>query len=163
MRGNPLQQWANVVGRELRRKKQTLATAESCTGGLLAQVLTLRPGASDFYWGGVVTYADQSKIALLGVRPSTLKRHGAVSALTARKMALGMARRSGADHTLAITGIAGPSGGSAGKPVGRVYIAWAGGGKTHVWENTFSGSRALIRKKSVQAALNYLRGLFLFD
>lgn len=160
--GNTLHRQVTLVARELRRKGQTLATAESCTGGLLAQVLTLRPGASDFYWGGVVTYANKSKMVLLGVRPSTLKGHGAVSALTAQEMALGMARRSGADHTLAITGIAGPGGGTTEKPVGRVYIAWAGGGKTRVWENNFSGSRALIKKKSAQTALSYLK-LILFN
>jgi PncC family amidohydrolase len=162
MRGKTLHRWVTEVGRELRRKGEILATAESCSGGLLAQVLTSKPGSSDYYWGGVVTYANESKIALLGVRPSTLKRYGAVSALTAREMALGMARRSGADHTLAITGIAGPGGGTIEKPVGRVYIAWAGKGKTRVWENTFSGSRALIRRKSAQTALSYLK-LILFN
>jgi nicotinamide-nucleotide amidase len=115
MRGKTLHRWVTEVGRELRRKGEILATAESCSGGLLAQVLTSKPGSSDYYWGGVVTYANESKIALLGVRPSTLKRYGAVSALTAREMALGMARRSGADHTLAITGIAGPGGGTCRK------------------------------------------------
>lgn len=156
VRRNTLSHWVNAVGRDLRRKGQTLATAESCTGGLLAQLLTSRPGASEFYWGGVVTYADKSKMALLGVRPSTLKRQGAVSASTAREMASGLARRSGADHTLAITGIAGPSGGTAEKPVGRVYIARTRSGKTRVWEHNFTGSRTGIRHQSVEAALKRL-------
>jgi nicotinamide-nucleotide amidase len=156
VRRNTLSHWVNAVGRELRRKGQTLATAESCTGGLLAQMLTSRSGASDFYWGGVVTYADKSKMALLGVRPSTLKRHGAVSASTAREMASGLARRSGADQTLAITGVAGPTGGSAEKPVGRVYIARSRSGKTRVWEYNFTGSRTRIRKQAAEAALKRL-------
>lgn len=133
-----------------------LATAESCTGGLLAQLLTSRAGSSRFYWGGVVTYADESKIALLGVRPSTIKRHGAVSAPTAREMAVGLARRSGAEHTLSITGIAGPSGGSPVKPVGRVYVACFRNGNTRVWEFNFLGSRTSIRKQSAKMALKKL-------
>ncbi|MGH9483895.1 MAG: nicotinamide-nucleotide amidohydrolase family protein, partial [Terriglobales bacterium] len=149
---------AEVAGNLLRQRQQTLAVAESCTGGLLAGHLTAAAGASEFFLGGVVSYANAAKQALLGVRAATLQRSGAVSAATAREMALGACARFATDWSLAITGIAGPGGGSARKPVGTVFIAVGrrGSGAEAV-RYRFYGDRDRIRRASVQAALNQLR------
>lgn len=104
---------------------KTVAVAESCTGGLLAEVITRQPGASAVFEMGVVVYANRIKTQLLGVLPHTLDAYGAVSRETAQEMAIGLARHSGADYNLAITGIAGPGGGTPDKPVGTVYLALA--------------------------------------
>ncbi|TAN23923.1 MAG: competence/damage-inducible protein A [Acidobacteria bacterium] len=147
-----------VVGNLLRERRQTLALAESCTGGMLAERLTTAAGASDFFLGGVVSYANQAKQDLLGVRPATLARYGAVSAATAREMADGARERFASDWSLAITGIAGPGGGSARKPVGTVFIALGRRGKgTETFPYRFYGDRDRIRRFSAQTALNCLR------
>ncbi len=106
-----------------------IAVAESCTGGLIAQALTESAGSSAWLERGYVTYSDTSKVQMLGVQPSTLAQFGAVSAETALEMAAGAIQNSGVDCALAVTGIAGPSGGTDIKPVGTVYIAWARRGK----------------------------------
>ncbi len=131
-----------------------LATAESCTGGLLGAALTAVPGASAVYEGGVVCYQNRVKEALLGVSPGMLRRVGAVSADCAREMAAGARRALGADLALATTGIAGPGGATAGKPVGLVYVgvAW-GAGETLAVENRFSGDRGAVRAQTVRKAL----------
>lgn len=113
---------AAEVGALLRNESLTLALAESCTGGLISSLITDVPGSSEYFLGGAVCYANRAKEAILGVRPETLLAHGAVSAETAAEMAQGARRLFGADLGLAVTGIAGPRGGSPEKPVGLVYI-----------------------------------------
>jgi nicotinamide-nucleotide amidase len=116
-----------VVGRLLAEKAKTIAVAESCTGGLIAEKLTDIPGSSEYFLGGVVAYANSAKQDLLGVPESFLADHGAVSEPVARAMAYGVRERFGADIGVATTGISGPGGGSEGKPVGLVYLAIAWG------------------------------------
>jgi nicotinamide-nucleotide amidase len=157
---------AVLVGRLLRHHRLTLALAESCTAGLLAKKLTDEAGASDFLCGGFVTYADEAKRDVLGVRPETLAQHGAVSEQCAREMAEGARRVLGADLALSITGIAGPGGGSADKPVGLVWFALAlraevaqrlGCEPVAARTFVFPGDRGEIRERSAQAALDMLR------
>lgn len=147
-----------AVGRLLIERCQTLVTAESCTGGLVAERLTRVPGSSGCFLGGAVTYSDRLKTALLGVPEEMLAEHGAVSEPVARAMAEGARRNLGADWSVAITGIAGPDGGSDEKPVGTVHLAWAGpdGGVDHRHVR-FPGSRDWVRALSAQAALEGLR------
>jgi len=155
--GNEGDTLESVVGGLLRRKGKTLAVAESCTGGSLAQKITSVSGSSDYFWGGVVSYANAAKGRLLEIKNETIKRFGAVSKQTAREMAESLLRKSGTDFVLSITGIAGPSGGTLQKPVGRVYIGMAGPGKTRVWEKNLGGDRSLVRTQSVLWALDFLR------
>jgi nicotinamide-nucleotide amidase len=148
---------AVVVGRMLRERGMTLALAESCTGGLVARRMTEEAGASDYLLAGFVTYSNDAKQAFLGVRPETLATHGAVSELCAREMAEGARRAIGADAGVAITGIAGPGGGSEDKPVGTVWLAVALPGGTAARHAVFPGDRAGIRARSAQAVLDLLR------
>ena len=135
----------------------TVATAESCTGGLVAACLTEIAGSSDVVERGFVTYADAAKIELLGVAEATLKRHGAVSAETAGEMLAGALARSPADLVVAITGIAGPGGGSAEKPVGLVFIGVQRRGSEPLIErHVFAGDRAAVREASLERALALL-------
>ena len=115
-----------TIVRVLTQRKQTLALAESCTGGFIAHRLTNVPGASAAFLNGFVTYSNASKQSMLGVHAETLQLHGAVSEATAREMAEGARKKSGADYSIAVTGIAGPAGGTLEKPVGTVFIAIAG-------------------------------------
>ena len=154
-----------VVG-ELAAQGKTLATAESCTGGLLSKRMTDVAGASAVFHMGVVTYANQAKEDLLGVSHETLERWGAVSSQTAREMAQGIVRRSQADLGIGITGIAGPDGGTAEKPVGLIYIALSDGERTWVTKRHPIGrtkSRAWHRHCAASQALDmvrrYLEGL----
>lgn len=141
-----------------RRRGQRLATAESCTGGLISACLTEVPGSSDVFDRGLVAYANQAKIDLLGVAPECLARFGAVSEPTARAMAEGGLARSGVDLCVAVTGIAGPSGGSAERPVGLVHFAIAGCDQpTRHAQSYFSGDRQAIRRVTVTHALELLR------
>lgn len=131
-----------------------IATAESCTGGLLATMITDLPGASGHYVGGVVAYSNESKVHQLGVQSSDLDKHGAVSKIVALQMAFGACRRFSADLAMAVTGIAGPDGGQPDKPVGTVWIAVAqadGTGEARLEQ--FSGGRKAIRTKSAAAVL----------
>src|SRR5215831_857510 len=116
---------ARRVGSRLRRRGLMLATAESCTGGWIAQAVTSVAGSSDWFERGFVTYSNEAKKEMLGVRAATLSRHGAVSEEAAREMASGALKRSGAHVAIAVTGIAGPGGGTREKPVGTVCFAWA--------------------------------------
>lgn len=136
------------------RRGLTIATAESCTGGLVASILTEVPGASAVFTHGFITYANPAKIAMIDVSEATLASHGAVSEPIARCMAEGAQRTAGASIAVGITGIAGPAGGTETKPVGLVHIACASiGGTTHHRAFHFEGSRTCIRLKAVEAAL----------
>lgn len=137
-------------------RKQTLATAESCTGGLVGAALTALPGSSAWYRGGVVAYANDLKIRLLGVPAETLAAHGAVSLETARAMAQGARAAAAADFAVSITGIAGPAGGTPEKPVGLVFVGVAAPHGTATFKHHFSGSRADIRQAATEAALRHL-------
>ena len=121
----------------------TVGTAESCTGGLVGHAITEVPGSSAYFRGAIVAYADATKVALLGVDPSTLAAHGAVSAQVARAMATGARERLGVDLAVAVTGIAGPAGGSESKPVGLTYVGVDGPGGTEVRRFLWSGDRGI--------------------
>lgn len=149
--------YAGVVGRALRTRGWTLAIAESCTGGLVGHLLTKEPGASDFLLLDAVTYANSAKQAILGVDEDALRGHGAVSAEVAARMAEGARRVSGADVALAITGIAGPTGGTETKPVGLVYIAVSTARGTVVKERNFPGERYWIQTLAAYAGLAMVR------
>lgn len=148
---------ATLVGADLLDAEKRLVTAESCTGGWVAKVLTDIAGSSGWYDGGVVVYSNALKQSLLGVRPSTLASHGAVSEATAREMAIGALETLGGHIALAVTGIAGPAGAQPGKPVGTVWFAWAWREgheiETRVALETFSGDREAIRRLTVGRAL----------
>jgi len=146
-----------VIGRLLLKNKKTLAVAESCTGGLLADRVTDVPGSSKYFKLGLVTYSDESKINLLGIPPETIKKYGAVSRQTASLMAKNVKDLSGADIGIGISGIAGPAGATKTKPIGLVYIALSDRKKTSCGEFRFLGRRDIIKYKSTQAALNMLR------
>jgi nicotinamide-nucleotide amidase len=146
-----------VVALKLSVGNYTVAVAESCTGGLLAQRLTSIPGSSKYFIEGVVAYANETKIRALGVEPILLLEHGAVSAEVAEAMAEGIRERAGTDFGLAITGIAGPGGGTEEKPVGTVFIAISSEAGTEHRKLKLPGDRHLIRWRSSQAALELLR------
>jgi competence/damage-inducible protein CinA-like protein len=147
-----------VVGTQLRRQGARLAVTESCTGGLIAQRITEVAGSSDYFEGGVIAYANAVKQDLLGVSEETLSRYGAVSVETARAMAAGVRRRLSTDWALSVTGIAGPGGGSAEKPVGMVCFGLAGGSEGDVAvERRLAGNRETIRRWAAAIALDLLR------
>lgn len=141
----------------LRARGERLATAESCTGGLIAATCTDLAGSSDWFERGVVTYSNQAKTELLGVPKALIDAHGAVSAEVAEAMAKGLLARAPVDWVIAVTGIAGPGGGSAEKPVGTVWLALAGrSGVRQVWCERFSGDRGAVRAKTLDAGLTVL-------
>jgi nicotinamide-nucleotide amidase len=146
------------VGQALLWARWRVVTAESCTGGGVAQALTEVPGSSQWFERGYVTYSNEAKMQELGVPRELLERHGAVSAEVAEQMARGALRESGADLAVAVTGIAGPDGGTPEKPVGLVYLAIGrrGEGAARVVREVFSGDRAAVRGASVTAALHLL-------
>ena len=144
-----------VVGL-LKEKKAMLATAESCTGGLLAATVVNVSGASECFYGGFVTYANAAKEQMIGVSHKTLEQYGAVSEETAEEMVRGTLLQTGADYAVATTGIAGPSGGTKEKPVGLVYIACGSENHVCVEENHFNGNREDIRKAAVQRGIELL-------
>lgn len=141
-----------LIAEYLRTKGKTLALAESCTGGLISQLITSRPGASEFYLGCAVTYSNQAKEQILGVSHDTLMEHGAVSEETAKEMAAGARRVFGSDIAASVTGIAGPGGATDEKPVGMVCIAATDGVNTVSSINRFGGDRDMVRASSVAAA-----------
>lgn len=145
-----------LVGEKLAKSGRRLATAESCSGGLIAHRITNVPGSSGYFLGGVVTYSNEAKADLLGVSIDDLDRFGAVSETVARQMAQGVRGRFDADWGVGVTGIAGPSGGTEEKPVGLVYIAVAGVRETHVLCNHFSGSRESIKEQTAEKTLELL-------
>ncbi len=148
---------AEVVGRSLARAGGMLATAESCTGGLLAKLITDVPGASRYFARGWITYSNEAKTEELGVPTDMLEAYGAVSEEVAAAMAQGARRVAGADYAIGITGIAGPEGGSEQKPVGLVYIAVDHMGGTNTSRCMFSRDRSAIRTRAAQTALDLLR------
>ncbi len=154
----PLLHDAQTLLQQLRTKNLTLATAESCTGGLVSALLTEIAGSSDVFTHGYITYANAAKIAMLGVPQHLIETHGAVSEEVARAMAEGAQRASGASIAVAITGIAGPSGGTENKPVGLVHIACArdGSATLHAAQQ-FAGNRGQVRLQAVEAALALVR------
>jgi nicotinamide-nucleotide amidase len=143
----------------LRANRQRLAVAESCTGGLLGGRITAVPGSSDVFAGGIVAYADDVKRDLLGVPAALIKAHGAVSEEVVLAMAAGAQQRFGVDAALAVTGIAGPGGGTVDKPVGTVWLAARLGNAARALRRVFPGDRGEIRARSAQAALDLLRRL----
>ena len=146
-----------VVGGLCRQHGLSLAVAESCSGGLIAAAVTRVPGSSAYFHGGVVAYSNDLKERLLGVAGDTLAAHGAVSAAVAEEMAAGIRRVTGADLTLAVTGIAGPGGGSPEKPVGTVYIGLASAAGVRAELFLFSGNRVQIQESTAHRALDLLR------
>lgn len=147
----------DVVGRLLREKGRTLAVAESCSGGLLSHWVTNVPGSSGYFVEGVVAYSNDAKVRRLGVPASLLRAYGAVSEPVARAMAAGVRRRAGVDLGLAITGIAGPTGGTSEKPVGLVFIALAHEGGCLTVRNFFLGDRGTVKIQSARKALDIIR------
>ncbi len=133
-----------------------VATAESCTGGLIGDTLTSVPGSSTYYEGGVISYSNALKQRFLNVAAETLMRHGAVSEQTAREMAIGIRNAADVDVGLATTGIAGPGGGTPGKPVGLVYIGFASDNGVTVQKHVFDGSRQENKQATVRMALQML-------
>lgn len=150
------QQIEEKVVAKLKEKGLQVTCAESCTGGMIASTLVNVAGVSDVFRESYVTYANDSKHRLLGVEEKTLESYGAVSPQVAEQMARGAARAASADAAVAVTGVAGPDGGTKEKPVGLVYIGCCVNGKIAVTENHFQGNRLEIRKQTTQAALTLL-------
>ena len=146
-----------VVVKLLAQRNKTLALAESCTGGLLASRITDVPGASEIFLGGVISYADSAKQKILGVHPETLKQQGAVSEAVAREMVVGVREKFSSDFAIAVTGIAGPGGGSPEKPVGTVFIALASAGGVEVKKFLNGWDRATFKQVTATQALEWLR------
>ncbi len=152
-----IEQRVPVLAKALLARRESLATAESCTGGWVAKVCTDLPGSSGWFERGLVTYSNAAKQELLGVSAQTLNQYGAVSEQTVQEMVLGMLRHSHAQWGLAISGIAGPGGGSADKPTGTVWIAWAGPGGWLVKRSyRFDGDRDAVRRQAMETALRVL-------
>ncbi len=156
-----LYELAAQVGIALRTRSRTLAIAESCTGGWIAKVITDVPGSSGWFDRGFVTYSNAAKTDLLGVQSATIAQHGAVSAEVVTEMAAGALERSPADFVIAVSGIAGPEGGTQEKPVGTVYLAWALLGDPVQTEiRQFPGNRDAVRLEAVAAALQGVLDVF---
>jgi nicotinamide-nucleotide amidase len=154
MSPDPLETLAARVGERLRECAGMLVTAESCTGGWVSQVVTAVAGSSEWFERGFVVYSNAAKQELLGVKRETLQRDGAVSEQTALELALGALERSRGTVTVAVTGVAGPSGGSAAKPVGLVCFAWATKQGAKSESRNFAGDREAVRRQSVERALS---------
>ena len=152
---------AETIGQLLCARGQRLATAESCTGGLVGHLITNIPGSSDYFWGSAVTYSNEAKMRVLGVRAETLTAHGAVSAETAQEMAQGARRLFSVEVAASVTGIAGPGGGSEAKPVGTVFIGLAGPTGTPVLRQFNPYDRETFKQATANQALEMLRRLLL--
>ncbi len=156
-----LRQLSQELGEQLIQHRLTLSLAESCTGGLLASILTDIPGSSHYVAGGVVSYSNEAKMQVLGVRPETLEAHGAVSAETAAEMARGVRALLHSDLAISVTGIAGPGGGTPEKPVGLVYlhlssqdVEW---GEMHIWPHDRIGNKQATVAAGLRLALRYVQ------
>ena len=153
---------ARRIGEACRERGVRLGTAESCTGGLVGHVITEIPGSSDYFAGALVTYSNEIKTALAAVPPEVLQAHGAVSAQVARAMADGTRARLNVDVAVAVTGVAGPDGGSASKPIGLTYIAVADGSgddvRRYVWDSDRSGNKRLSAAAALELVLERLAG-----
>lgn len=157
---NDLLALATALGNRLREGRHMLVTAESCTGGWIAKTVTDIAGSSDWFDCGLAAYSYEAKQALLGVRPETLEHHGAVSRETVIEMVSGALSHSGATVAVAVTGIAGPGGGTDDKPVGTVWVAWKRrGGYPRAELFHFAGDREAVRRQTVAAALRGLEGI----
>jgi nicotinamide-nucleotide amidase len=152
--GSPIEE---VIGRRLRERGETLAVAESCTGGLVAQRITSVPGSSDYFLGGLLLYTESAKQALAGVPADLLRQHGAVSEAVAEAMARGARERTGAVWALSVTGVAGPTGGTDATPVGTVIVGLAGPERCRTHRYRFLGDRERVRAWAAQGALDILR------
>jgi len=142
-----------ALAEELRRRSMMCASAESCTGGLIGAMLTAVPGSSEWYAGGVISYANSVKEGLLGVSAQDLEQHGAVSEPVVRAMAFGVCRAVGAGAGMAVSGVAGPGGGTVEKPVGTVWIGWCVNGEVCSRKFLFSGNRDEVRLQAARAAM----------
>ncbi len=147
---------ARSLGRLLRESRLTLGVAESCTGGRLGDAITNVPGSSDYFLGGIISYSNEVKTSILGVDAGVLADKGAVSSEVALEMANGVRQVMRSDIGVAVTGIAGPAGGSRTKPVGLVYIAVSSGAHSTCAKNTFEGSRTSIKKQSIEKAIEMI-------
>lgn len=156
MNDEQLKGLARVVGERLQREGEKLALAESCTGGWIAKACTDVAGSTAWFAGGWVSYSNELKQEMLGVAALTLHENGAVSEPVVREMARGAQQRAGVAYACAVSGIAGPTGGSADKPVGLVWIAWAHGDGVVAERFQFSGDREQVRRRTVAAALEGL-------
>jgi nicotinamide-nucleotide amidase len=155
--GEDEQTLAEVVGRELARQRKTLATAESCTGGLVAKLITDVAGSSDYFTQGWITYSNKAKVEQLDVSQELIDTYGAVSEQVAAAMAIGAKHKAGSDFAIAITGIAGPGGGTEQKPIGLVFIAVSSDNNSKTTTLMLSGNREMIRTRAALSALNMLR------
>ena len=144
---------ALLAGERLAQHGVSLATAESCTGGWIAKVLTDIPGSSSWFERGFVTYSNEAKQEMLGVQAHTLQQHGAVSEQTVKEMAAGAIANSKAEVSVAVSGIAGPGGGTADKPVGTVWLAWSAGDQLKTLRANLPGDRDRVRQQAVELAL----------
>jgi nicotinamide-nucleotide amidase len=158
-----LQNLALRLGRALVVRRARVATAESCTGGWVAKALTDIPGSSQWFESGIVAYSDAAKDALLGVPSDLVARYGAVSEPVVRAMAEGARAQLGVDLAIAVSGVAGPDGGSADKPVGTVWLAWATPRDTTAERRVFAGDREAVRRQSVALAIDGLLELVWVD
>lgn len=147
------------IGRILRDRDLTISTAESCTGGLIGHMITSVPGSSLYFSGGVIVYGNRSKVELLRVSPETLDKHGAVSGRTVEEMAAGVKSLFDSGLGLAVTGIAGPDGGSREKPVGTVFIGVAMENNIFSERYLFHGSREQIKKRTAETSLTWVKGI----
>jgi PncC family amidohydrolase len=150
------------IGNLLRQRGWHLAVAESCTGGLVGHRITNVPGSSDYFLGGIISYSNEAKMRLLGVHPKTLQEYGAVSRETVIEMARGARRQLGAEVAIAVSGIAGPGGGTSEKPVGLIWIGLSAHNGDEAWRFIWQGNRQQIKEQSAEKALelliNYLGG-----
>jgi len=149
-------QLVNKVSDRLKNNKLTIATAESCTGGMLANLLTNISGSSDYFERGIVSYSNTSKIELLDVDKDSIEKYGAVSKETAEAMAIGIRKNANVDIGISTTGIAGPTGGTDQKPIGLVYIGLSLHDKCYIKKNIFKGTRIEIKEESCNTALQLL-------
>lgn len=164
MNDEQLQQLSHRIGEQLKRRQATVTTAESCTGGWIAKVFTDISGSSTWFERGFVTYSNEAKQQMVGVQETTLQQHGAVSEPTVREMATGAAKAAAAEYAIAVSGIAGPEGGTPDKPVGTVWFAIVGPeGRVLAQRQIFAGDRDAVRRQSVAWALQTLLDEFLIN